>query len=136
MEKVISKEATKINIIHEFYCDKCNKYLGESVEYDDGWFDEIGYFDTTIINFLNKNGFDLKQPISKDKLEIVSEKLKSEGKFLDTISYVDIPEDYGKDGSYKVKHYIIPFFNSISNPLSEENKEFIIEGWKKKRKKK
>lgn len=30
---------------HSFYCDECNKYLGTSKEYDDGWYDDIGEFE-------------------------------------------------------------------------------------------
>lgn len=38
-EKII-KESYK----HSFYCDKCNKYLGTSEEYDDGWYQKFGEF--------------------------------------------------------------------------------------------
>lgn len=31
--------------IHHFYCDGCCKYLGQSLEYDDGWYEEIGKFE-------------------------------------------------------------------------------------------
>ena len=30
---------------HHFYCDECNKYLGVSQEYEDGWYENIGEFD-------------------------------------------------------------------------------------------
>ena len=30
---------------HSFYCDECNKYLGTSQEYDDGWYEDIGEFE-------------------------------------------------------------------------------------------
>ncbi len=42
MEKIKIK-TEKINI-HQFYCDNCNKFLGESEEYDDGYVYEIGEF--------------------------------------------------------------------------------------------
>ena len=29
---------------HHFYCDDCGKYLGESREYDDGWYEDLGEF--------------------------------------------------------------------------------------------
>lgn len=30
---------------HWFCCDECGKYLGQSLEYDDGWYEEIGVFE-------------------------------------------------------------------------------------------
>lgn len=42
MDKKISYEAVVKKIKHEFYCDKCNKFLGESTEYDDGYYPEHG----------------------------------------------------------------------------------------------
>ena len=39
--EVVKVEETK----YEFYCDECNKYLGTSYEYDDGWYDRIGEFE-------------------------------------------------------------------------------------------
>jgi hypothetical protein len=30
--------------VHNFYCDGCGKYLGQSLEYDDGWYEERGYY--------------------------------------------------------------------------------------------
>ena len=37
-------ERTYIANEHEFYCDKCGKYLGTSTEYEDGYYEEIGEF--------------------------------------------------------------------------------------------
>ena len=31
--------------VHHFYCDGCGKYLGQSLEYNDGWYEEIGVFE-------------------------------------------------------------------------------------------
>ena len=30
---------------HKFYCDDCNKYLGETHEYNDGWYPNLGEFE-------------------------------------------------------------------------------------------
>lgn len=39
IEKVIrEREEYK----HHFYCDDCNKYLGVTEEYDDGYYEELG----------------------------------------------------------------------------------------------
>lgn len=35
----------KIETTHQFYCDNCNKYLGKTKEYDDGYYPELGKFE-------------------------------------------------------------------------------------------
>lgn len=44
MDKVKTINKIKTEIIHHFYCDSCNKYLGSSEELDDGYYDELGLF--------------------------------------------------------------------------------------------
>lgn len=38
MEKSIEKTVVSIKTTHQFYCDDCGKFLGESDECDDGWY--------------------------------------------------------------------------------------------------
>ena len=45
MEKLEVDTRTTEDVIHHFYCDSCNKYLGKTVEYDDGWYPELGEFE-------------------------------------------------------------------------------------------
>ncbi len=45
MKKTIKEVVEAIEIKHEFYCDKCNEYLGTSYECDDGWYNELGNFE-------------------------------------------------------------------------------------------
>ncbi len=46
MEKIKVEKETKEKIIHKFYCDDCKKFLGESEEYEDGYYyDKFGSFD-------------------------------------------------------------------------------------------
>lgn len=45
MEKSETKIRKKEETIHHFYCDGCNKYLGETEEYDDGWYTKLGEFE-------------------------------------------------------------------------------------------
>ena len=42
MEKTIPHRGWVERNIHEFYCDGCNKYLGKTFEYDDGYYADIG----------------------------------------------------------------------------------------------
>lgn len=44
MEKLETKIYTKEETIHHFYCDDCNKYLGKTEEYDDGYYSKLGEF--------------------------------------------------------------------------------------------
>lgn len=43
MEKTttISREI----IVHKIYCDECGGYIGESEEYDDGWYESFGEYE-------------------------------------------------------------------------------------------
>lgn len=45
MEKVTSKEVKSILNTHNFYCDMCEKHLGSTKEYDDGYYATIGDYD-------------------------------------------------------------------------------------------
>ena len=42
MEMIETETKTIEKNIHHFYCDTCNKYLGSTEEYEDGYYDEIG----------------------------------------------------------------------------------------------
>lgn len=42
MEKIKEKTIKKKEYTHTFYCDCCNKKLGDSIEYEDGWYETIG----------------------------------------------------------------------------------------------
>ena len=33
------------NTEHSFYCDECDKYLGTTREYEDGWYPKLGEFE-------------------------------------------------------------------------------------------
>ena len=44
MEKTISRNVKRKQYYHEFYCDKCNKFLGKTAEYDDGWYPRLGEY--------------------------------------------------------------------------------------------
>lgn len=45
MEKTIKEIVEVEDVRHEFYCDECNKYLGVSYEFDDGWYKKLGDFE-------------------------------------------------------------------------------------------
>ena len=45
MEKVTERKIERVERGHDFYCDRCGKYLGSSEEYDDGYYHKIGNFE-------------------------------------------------------------------------------------------
>lgn len=47
-DKIITKVVPKTEYHHSFYCDNCNKLLGESVEHEDGWYEEFGDYKESI----------------------------------------------------------------------------------------
>ena len=48
MEKTREVIKSLKNIEHSFYCDECEKHIGTSIEYDDGWYQEFGEFKVKI----------------------------------------------------------------------------------------
>jgi len=60
MEKTIPEEQTIVRDRHLFYCDECGIFLGESQEYDDGYYANINdyrwsYYDKSC-SWLYKRG--------------------------------------------------------------------------------
>ena len=67
-------------ITHKFYCDNCKKYLGESTEYDDGYYDSYGDFKYSF--FIDGNWYTKHNHYCKDCTKIEKEKLISSLKEL------------------------------------------------------
>lgn len=45
MKKTITEIVEVEETRHEFYCDRCNRYLGVSYECEDGWHESLGDFE-------------------------------------------------------------------------------------------
>lgn len=45
MEKTKETVIEVKDVEHSFYCDGCEKYLGASKEYEDGWYQKFGAFE-------------------------------------------------------------------------------------------
>lgn len=45
MGKITTKQKVVSKTIHSLYCDKCGKHLGDSEEYDDGYYEKYGEYD-------------------------------------------------------------------------------------------
>jgi len=60
MEKILEKERIEKLMIHEFYCDLCGKKIGESVEFDDGYYEELNEVKFVIQNAYGSNRYSKK----------------------------------------------------------------------------
>ena len=75
MEKIEETTRTVKNIKHHFYCDECNKYLGSSTEYDDGYYETFG---DVGFKFYIDSWYRIKKCLCDD----------CRNKFLDNLKYV------------------------------------------------
>lgn len=44
MDKIIPIKRTITENKHQFFCDECGQFIGESYEYDDGYYQEFGNY--------------------------------------------------------------------------------------------
>ena len=49
MEKTFEQEVTIKEIHHSFFCDKCRTLIGERIESDDGYYEELGRYDHSFV---------------------------------------------------------------------------------------
>ena len=59
MEKLETRTCTREETTHHFYCDGCDEYLGETHEYDDGWYPDLGEFELKF--FVNGNWYEINK---------------------------------------------------------------------------
>lgn len=78
-----------------------------------------------LCEFLEENGYKIDKPYNTEQLNQIKKGLEKEDKFIDILEYTDY--DFK---NCEVIRYMKPFFNSISCPLSDTNREFLIERWK------
>ena len=74
MEKIVVEEKVTYIHKHEFYCDKCGKYLGITREYEDGYYEKIGEVDLKLYGLELSGNFcdDCKNKISSQIKEALS----------------------------------------------------------------
>lgn len=85
--------------------------------------------DNIFYEFLTKNGYKIDKPYKIEQIEAIKEDLARQDKFVDTITIEDF--DFANNIA---KRTIIPFFNRISLPLLETEKQEIIKAWKENNK--
>lgn len=79
--------------------------------------------DDALCKFLENNGYKIDKPYNVNQLEEIRLELAKQDKFVNFIDYTDYEN---KGDSVIACHYIIPFFDSISNPLDEDYKNELI----------
>lgn len=82
------------------------------------------HIDNMLFEFLNKEGYKIEKPYTVEQVTKIKEQLDKENKYVD---YIEVTQ-YKKEKI--VKHYI-PYIGDKDRPLSDKNKEFIIEKYKK-----
>ena len=80
--------------------------------------------DEVYYKFITNIGYKIDKPYNIRQIEQIKEDLRSKDRFLDRIELTK----YTNDG---IKLELIPFLNCISNPLTEKEKQEIIEEGKK-----
>lgn len=86
--------------------------------------------DNMCCEFLEENGYKIDKPYNIEQLKEIRDNLASQNKVLDWLAYTEFSKD-----CTQAYHYMIPFFNSICNPLTKETRNEIIEKWKEKNRK-
>lgn len=84
-------------------------------------------YDDMIVEFLQNNGYDIKKPYTATELYKIKEELTKKDKFVDILEYTEFAEDCSKATTH-----FLPFLNSISNPISEDTRQHLIEEWKRR----
>ena len=49
MEKIFEQTVTIKEVHHSFFCDKCKTLLGERIECDDGYYEELGRYEHSFV---------------------------------------------------------------------------------------
>lgn len=88
-------------------------------------------YDRAIIKFLQDNGYTVPKIITNDYLQQLKSELESKNQFLDVLEYT---ESHVEDNIYYADQYLIPFFNNLSNPLTQEERDRIIQYFVKMKK--
>ena len=59
MKNITLKVVEVIQKHHTFYCDKCNCLLGDTIEADDGYYEDFGRYERSVI-LPNKGYYEIK----------------------------------------------------------------------------
>jgi predicted SpoU family rRNA methylase len=118
----------------KFNEDKTNKIIEKLQDIQDDFMNNLIKEQTKncnnmIAEFLTENGYKIEKPYNIEQIKEIKEDLRKQDKFVDIIEYTEF-----LDNTYQAYHYLIPFFNSISNPLSENTKQQLAKEYLAKRK--
>lgn len=83
------------------------------------------HYDNAIKEFLIKLGYNVKEPYDTEQLKEIRKDLEDRDKFVDSVEYTEY--DFK---NYKAVTHCQLFLNSVSNPISEEERQEMIEEMK------
>ena len=71
MDKPVVRQRNVEYTVHQFYCDDCGMYLGDSIEYEDGYFETLGDFEERFL--FCGDWFHLKRHLCKEcRIKLIS----------------------------------------------------------------
>ena len=111
----------------DFYIDNLDD-IPENTFINDLVKQQAKNIDETIFKFLKSNGYSISKPYDFKQLEELREQLAKEDKVVDTLEYTEY--DFNNNTAIFCCY---PFFNRISNPLTEKQRQDIINYLKRKK---
>jgi len=120
IDKEVFKKYAEIKV------DDIEKIENLDFSFIDNLYKEMQHdLDDMYYKFLTENGYKLDKPYKVEQIEAIKEDLAKQDKFVDYLEYTEFENNFTQ-----AYHYILPFFNSISNPLTDEEKTEMLNRWK------
>lgn len=73
MDRIERITTTKIEIVHHFECDMCGKEIGSVMEYEDGYYEELGMLRKSI--FMNDVEYRYEKTLCNKCREVIISKI-------------------------------------------------------------
>ena len=64
MEQIKTIKIEKEQIKHQIYCDYCKKFIGSSIEYDDGYYEKLGEVEEKV--YIYNDWYKLNKTLCED----------------------------------------------------------------------
>ena len=94
---------------------------------DSRWEQVTKLTDDALREFLNAHGYRISKPYKIEEIIKIRDELAAKDLFLDYLYYTDMEYD---EYNYKFIEHVLPFFNSISNPLKPDERNRLLESFK------
>ena len=73
MEKIVKKPITTMRSEHHFECDLCGKYIGMSLELEDGYYEQLGKYSRSF--YIDKEWYEINKTLCEDCQKVITSKL-------------------------------------------------------------